>query len=73
MFMQKMKLFRILADFKSTDNLKKHKYFVAAEDMEEALLKFRRSMSGFKVYELIECDKNFEESVLKDPRNYIIF
>lgn len=68
-----MKLFKIFADYRPKDEVRKHWYYVAAENKPKAKKKFTSMISWLKVYEIEECDEQTVQDVLANPDAYIAF
>lgn len=68
------KLYKIFADYRPKDSIKKHWYYVIAKNKTEAKRRFSNRISWLKVYEVIECtDKAFISEVLNNQHKYIVF
>ena len=68
-----MKLFKIFADYRPKDKVRKHWYYVAAKNKSEAKKKFINIIPWLDVYEIEECDEQTVQDVLADWDAYIVF
>ena len=68
-----MKLFKIFADYRPKDKVRKHWYYVAAQDKLKAKKKFASMISWLNVYEIEECDEQTVQNILADWDAYIVF
>ena len=67
-----MKMFSIFADYRPKNTVRKHYYYVIANNKLDAKRVFQNTIPWLKIYEIEECDAQKAQNVVNNPERFIL-